>query len=756
MSLINIEKTIALDVYDHNTTPSVIKTIQMDTGARTVFAVIQNSGQAYDIGQNATVSLTVLRPDKTKVQITGQTFSYTGYGSDATAYGARADLSDVALAAKGNLKAQFKITSGAQELRTEIFTINNGEALDAGEGDWAGDLDGHNLDEMAQSIEDLSSDVTEIQEDVSDLKEGLNAITDAIIQPVAGANKLNPDTMTAGYRVANDGTIRESSTITVSDYIEVPNGVTYALGCARYNPSNPNSWSFSYGRMAFYDASKVFISPWYNSTISAVQIPTGAKYVRVDFPIAYSNMYMGFSNGASLPSYEEYGVTYENIALVRVEEVEEEVGSLDERVTALEDGTNENVAKLAIPSNYDLVVGDTFQLFFKGIVNTVYPEYYYVLVQCSKGNLYERFFEITPTTAETLTMTVTLYDSNKNLIDSKNVTLTVRNKATSPSSQKNILCVGNSLTTGGEWVTELHRRLTGTGGTPTGDGLSNINFIGTRVANNVHYEGYGGWTYNGYNTENVSNNSKVITCSHDKDQNDQHSIYQASNGSQWKLETIVTGQIKIMLVSGVSSTFPATGTLTWVSGGVNHSDIVYTASANSAGNPFWDSNANKVDFAKYATSQGVSSIDYVYVLLGWNQASQAEATFKESVQTFINNVHASFPNAKVVLLGLEVPARDGLGVNYGATSIFSRYYDLLQFVFNVDKWYADLAESNANVASVNISGQFDSIHNMITTTRQVNTRNTETEVYQSNGIHPAYSGYMQIADAVYRDITARL
>ena len=177
MSLINIEKTIALDVYDYNTTPSVIKTMQMDTGTRTVFAVIQNSGQAYDIGQNATVSLTVLRPDKTKVQITGQTFSYTGYGSDATAYGARADLSDVALAIKGNLKAQFKITSGAQELRTEIFTINNGEALDAGDGDWAGDLDGHNLDEMAQDIEDAKAAVAEMEEDVTSLKENFEQLS---------------------------------------------------------------------------------------------------------------------------------------------------------------------------------------------------------------------------------------------------------------------------------------------------------------------------------------------------------------------------------------------------------------------------------------------------------------------------------------------------------------------------------------------------------------------------------------------------
>ena len=168
MSLINIEKTITLDVYDHDTTPSVIKSIQMDTGTRTVFAMIQNSRQDYDIGQNASVSLTVLRPDKTKVQVTGQPFiSYTG--TDSTMYGAKAELSDVALAVKGNLKAQFKITSGEQELRTEIFTINNGEALDAGDGDWAGDLDGHNLDEMAESIETLQTDMTTVKGDVSEI-----------------------------------------------------------------------------------------------------------------------------------------------------------------------------------------------------------------------------------------------------------------------------------------------------------------------------------------------------------------------------------------------------------------------------------------------------------------------------------------------------------------------------------------------------------------------------------------------------------
>ena len=177
MSLVNVKPSVILDIYDHNLTPSSIKTIALDSKTRFVAAVIRNRGEIYDIGQDAAVALTVVRPDKTRVQITGQTYSLTETTRDdetITYYGASAELTQLALAIKGNLRAQFKITSGEQELRTEIFTINNGEALDAGDDPWAGDLDGHNLDEMAQSIEDLSSDVSEIQTDVSELKSGFN------------------------------------------------------------------------------------------------------------------------------------------------------------------------------------------------------------------------------------------------------------------------------------------------------------------------------------------------------------------------------------------------------------------------------------------------------------------------------------------------------------------------------------------------------------------------------------------------------
>lgn len=417
-------------------------------------------------------------------------------------------------------------------------------------------------------------------------------------------------------------------------------------------------------------------------------------------------------------------------------------------------GTEETEIECA--QTYDLVVGDTFQLFYKGIVDAVYPENCYVIPNCSKGSSFERLFQITPNTAETLPLNLSLYDNKHHKMDEKTISLVVHNKATSPQSAKNVLCVGDSLTINGIWPAEMFRRLTGTGGNPAGDGLSNISFIGTMTKDGAGYEGYGGWKFSNYNSASVDGNSKVITCTHDKTDDDQHSIYKDANNCEWKIETVNSGSIKIIAVSTNYGNFPTTGTLTWVSGGINHSNIVYTASQNAPGNPFWDSTANKVDFSKYATNLGVSSIDYVYVLLGWNDAATGEDAYKEQAQTFIDNVQASFPNAKIVLMGLEIPARDGLGVNYGASGVYSNFYDLMQYVHNLDAWYEDLVASNTNVYHINISGQFDTEHNMQTGTRTVNTRNAETETYQTNGVHPAESGYLQIADAAYRSITGLL
>lgn len=179
MALTNVIANIILDLYDHDLTPSTIKTIALDSASRYVSAVIRDRGGIYNIGQNTAVTLTVVRPDKTGVQITGEPIAHEEVTPDEqiiTTYGAYAELTPAALAIKGNLRAQFMLTSGDQVLRTEIFTINNGEALDASTDTWAGEYQGYNLDELVQTVNTAAAAVEDMAQDVTDLKSGLNAI----------------------------------------------------------------------------------------------------------------------------------------------------------------------------------------------------------------------------------------------------------------------------------------------------------------------------------------------------------------------------------------------------------------------------------------------------------------------------------------------------------------------------------------------------------------------------------------------------
>lgn len=215
MSLSDISTTISLDLYDHDLTPSKIKAIALDSKTRYVNAQLTKGGQQYDIGQSTAVTLTIIRPDKTGVQVTGATYSYLVYidGTETTMYGARAELTQTALAVSGTLQAQFMFTSGEQILRSEIFTINNGVALDSTVSEWAGEYQGYNLDELVQNVNTAVGKVDAMEQDVTDLKEGLTNITGLnALQYKLGWIDCNAETIdvthinpsTAGYKYAVD------------------------------------------------------------------------------------------------------------------------------------------------------------------------------------------------------------------------------------------------------------------------------------------------------------------------------------------------------------------------------------------------------------------------------------------------------------------------------------------------------------------------------------------------------------------------
>lgn len=178
MALTNIVKTLVLDVYDHDQTQTTIKAIALDSKTRYVQATLTYMGADYPVSETATVTLTVLRPDKVGAQVVGSVVDVDNADRTGTIKGVYVELTQTALAVKGKCLCQFRITDGEQILRTEIFAVNNGQALDADITDWTGDLDGHNLDEMAESIETLESAVGTLQTDVATVKEDLQSYED--------------------------------------------------------------------------------------------------------------------------------------------------------------------------------------------------------------------------------------------------------------------------------------------------------------------------------------------------------------------------------------------------------------------------------------------------------------------------------------------------------------------------------------------------------------------------------------------------
>lgn len=176
MALTNLVTVLVLDVYHHDQTQDTIKAIALDSHTRYVKATLTDDGTDYPVDENATVTLTILRPDNVGVQVTGSVVDVDNSDRTGTIKGVFAELSQAALAKSGALKAQFKMTVGEQILRTEIFRINNGIALDGETSEWADQYQGYNLDELVQSVNSAVAAVTEMETDVSELKEDFNEL----------------------------------------------------------------------------------------------------------------------------------------------------------------------------------------------------------------------------------------------------------------------------------------------------------------------------------------------------------------------------------------------------------------------------------------------------------------------------------------------------------------------------------------------------------------------------------------------------
>ena len=154
MAMEPVTVDVYLDVYDHDTTPTTIKTIALDSQTRYVRGFLQEQGNLYQPDQGAIVSLVALRPDKVAVEGSGIVVELSPASGDEEAiYGVQAEITQAMLAVEGTILFQFKMEVNDEILRTEIFKALNGKALDSDNEKWAGVYKGYNLDEYTEKVD---------------------------------------------------------------------------------------------------------------------------------------------------------------------------------------------------------------------------------------------------------------------------------------------------------------------------------------------------------------------------------------------------------------------------------------------------------------------------------------------------------------------------------------------------------------------------------------------------------------------------
>jgi lysophospholipase L1-like esterase len=141
------------------------------------------------------------------------------------------------------------------------------------------------------------------------------------------------------------------------------------------------------------------------------------------------------------------------------------------------------IYKYSIPDTIYATVGTEFNIWWDAYYLGEVP--YYFDVRADVGNVLDRCWRFTPTVTgvEDIVITGTNQYGVMALTDS--VTIIINDTVTASLNDKNILCIGNSLTAGGFWVNEVDTLINSAGLTS--------NFIGTEGTVNKH-EGIGGKT----------------------------------------------------------------------------------------------------------------------------------------------------------------------------------------------------------------------------------------------------------------------
>ena len=425
--------------------------------------------------------------------------------------------------------------------------------------------------------------------------------------------------------------------------------------------------------------------------------------------------------------------------------------------------------RVILPKKYDLVVGDTFQLFYRSVIEAPNPYVYSIVVKCKEGKNFPRYYEYTPTAPGQHKLTIQVIDADFTVLGSAETMLNVV-VPKKPEKPLNIMCIGASTTEGGHWVAEVNRRINGEGGAPEGLGFGDaVKFVGTNIPKNhpeVATEAYGGWHLGSF----LSNKPGAIwaKCNNNLSLENQHSLWKDENGAIWQLETLQVDYLKFNRYMDHDSPVPMVPPLVHYQNAVDTDPIYFEKCSTCKASPFMDPDTGLLDIASYCKRNNIEKIDaiYIYCYLNGLASQQARSLSRTEyakvvvgrAKELISKFKEVFPELQVKIMSPNVSSLNGgMGHSYGCRSPLSDWYEIMYYGNELQLAYQQMAEEDGwkdFVEVINIAGQFDSENAFPSKPKPVNTRSEVTEIIGTNGVHPTINGYLQIGDAVYRSVVA--
>ena len=180
------------------------------------------------------------------------------------------------------------------------------------------------------------------------------------------------------------------------------------------------------------------------------------------------------------------------------QEVSGKISSIEDSLGEM-GGAEERLVHVNLADKYYLVVGDTFQLFYRSVIQAQDPYGYYIRVTGDKGHTFNRYYEFKPETTGTYNLKIEVLDDNGVLLGSDTTKLLVVSNTT--TRNKRILVIGDSLTSSGQWIARGVSKFQAAGGTITTIGTvssSHSSAIGASSTITVKHEGRGGWQWSSF------------------------------------------------------------------------------------------------------------------------------------------------------------------------------------------------------------------------------------------------------------------